>query len=243
MEVNKEKICFFFLQFFFVKGENASQAAEIANAVYGANTVTANYVQLWFRRFRSGIFYVKDATRTGRSIVENVNKITEIIEVDRLVSSRSIAQGLKIDHKPVLSHLRKIEFKKKLHVWVTHQLTPKNMMDGISICEALAKWNEINPFLKRMLTEDEKWVTYYNIERKRSWLKCGEAAQMVAKPGLTTRKVHVQTINSDLYCQQLDRLKPVVDQKWSELANRRGVVFHQDNARPHRLGSFNESTI
>ncbi|GFV17920.1 hypothetical protein TNCV_4032291 [Trichonephila clavipes] len=62
------------------------------------------------------------------------------------------------------------------------------MMDGISICEALAKWNEINPFLKRMLTEDEKWVTYYNIERKRSWLKCGEAAQMVAKPGLTTRE-------------------------------------------------------
>ncbi|GFT25386.1 coiled-coil domain-containing protein CG32809 [Trichonephila clavipes] len=54
-EVNKENIRFF-LQFFFDKGENASQGAEIANGNYGADTVTANYVQFWFCRFRSGIF-------------------------------------------------------------------------------------------------------------------------------------------------------------------------------------------
>ncbi|GFU79961.1 histone-lysine N-methyltransferase SETMAR [Trichonephila clavipes] len=121
--------------------ENASQVAGIANGVYGADTVTANYVQFWFRRFRSGIFDVKDEPRTGGPVVENVDKSPEIIEVDRHVSSRSIAQELKIDHKAVLSHLRKVVFKKKLHVWVPHQLTPKNMMDRISICEALAKRN------------------------------------------------------------------------------------------------------
>ncbi|GFU53829.1 HTH_48 domain-containing protein [Trichonephila clavipes] len=43
----------------------------------------ANYVQFWFRRFRSGFFDGKDAPRTGRPVVENVDKITEIIEVDR----------------------------------------------------------------------------------------------------------------------------------------------------------------
>ncbi|GFW49222.1 DDE_3 domain-containing protein [Trichonephila clavipes] len=84
MEVNKEKIRFF-LQFFFDKGKNASQVAEIVNCVYGADTVTANYVQFWFRRFRSGIFDFKDAPRTGRPVIENVDKITEIIEVDRHV--------------------------------------------------------------------------------------------------------------------------------------------------------------
>ncbi|GFV88626.1 hypothetical protein TNCV_1244361 [Trichonephila clavipes] len=44
-------------------GENASQAAEIVNGVYGTDTVTANYVQLWFPRFRSGIFDVKASPR------------------------------------------------------------------------------------------------------------------------------------------------------------------------------------
>ncbi|XP_012524787.1 histone-lysine N-methyltransferase SETMAR-like [Monomorium pharaonis] len=83
---------------------------------------------------------------------------------------------LKIDHKTVSNHLHKAGFKKTLDVWVSHELTQKNMMDRISICEALVKRNEIEPFLKRMLA---------------------------------------------------------IDQKRLELANRRGVVFHHDNARPH----------
>ncbi|GFV51752.1 histone-lysine N-methyltransferase SETMAR [Trichonephila clavipes] len=110
MEVNKKKIRFF-LQFFFDKGENASQVSEIANRFYGVDTVTDNYVQFWFRQFRSGIFDVKDAPRTGRPVVENVDKITEIIEIDRYVSNRSIAQEPKIDHKRVFSHLLKVGFK------------------------------------------------------------------------------------------------------------------------------------
>ncbi|GFV03200.1 histone-lysine N-methyltransferase SETMAR [Trichonephila clavipes] len=124
MEVNKEKIRYI-LQFFFDKGENASQMAEIVSGVYGVDTAIANYVQFWFRRFCSGIFYVKVAPRPA---------------------------------------------------------------------------------------------------------------------------------NSDIFCEQLDRLKLVTDQKRPELANRRGVVFHQDNVTPHTssdspetlgawLESFNVSTI
>ncbi|GFY18901.1 putative DD34D transposase [Trichonephila clavipes] len=126
---------------------------------------------------------------TGRHVLENVDKITEIIEVGRHVISRSIAQEPKIDHKTVLDHLRTVGFKKKLDVWVSHQPTPKNMMDQISICKDLAKRNEIDSFLNWMVTGDEECVTCDNIVLKRSWSKRGEAAQMVAKPELTSRKV------------------------------------------------------
>ncbi|GFU15572.1 histone-lysine N-methyltransferase SETMAR [Trichonephila clavipes] len=126
-----------------------------------------------------------------------------------------------MDHKTVLRHLSKVEFKKKLDVWVPHQLTPKNMMDRISICEALAKQNEINPFLKRMVTGDEKCGSHTTIlcENDR-----GQSAELLP---------YGQTLNSDIYCQQLDCLKLAIDQNWPEWVNRRGVVFHQDNARPH----------
>ncbi|GFY08396.1 histone-lysine N-methyltransferase SETMAR [Trichonephila clavipes] len=40
------------------------------------------------------------------------------------------------------------------------------------------------------------------------------------------------TINSEVYCHQLDKLNEALQQKRSELINRKGVVFHQDNARP-----------
>lgn len=52
MKANKEKIQFFF----FDKGESAIQVTEIAIGVYCSDTVTANYVQIWFRWFRSDIF-------------------------------------------------------------------------------------------------------------------------------------------------------------------------------------------
>ncbi|GFX34181.1 mariner transposase, partial [Trichonephila clavipes] len=82
--------------------------------------------------------------------------------------------------------------------------------------KALAKRNEIDRFLKRMVTADEKWAPYDNIVRKRSGSKRGEAAQMVTKPGLTAGMVllciwgdwkeityyellpYGQTLNSDL---------------------------------------------
>ncbi|QQP37601.1 Histone-lysine N-methyltransferase SETMAR, partial [Caligus rogercresseyi] len=68
MDISKEKICHI-LQYFFDKGKNASQTAE---------NVNTSHVQFWFRRFRSGNFDVKDAPRSGRPIVENINKIMEI---------------------------------------------------------------------------------------------------------------------------------------------------------------------
>ncbi|GFY26832.1 histone-lysine N-methyltransferase SETMAR-like [Trichonephila clavipes] len=40
-----------------------------------------------------------------------------------------------------------------------------------------------------------------------------------------------QTLNPDLYCQQLNHLKLAIDQKWLELTKKRGVVFHQDSVR------------
>ena len=48
---------------------------------------------------------VEIKTRSGRPIVENVDKIIEIIESDRNASTYSIAQKLKISQKTVWNHL------------------------------------------------------------------------------------------------------------------------------------------
>ena len=114
-------------------------------------------------------------------------------------------------------------------------MTQKNIF-RMEACESLLNRNKIDPFLKRMVTGDEKWVTYDNVKRKRSWSKSSEAAQMVAKPRLTARKVFLcvwWTLNSNPHCQQLDRLNAALMQKRSSLINRGRIVFHQDNSRPH----------
>ena len=64
------------------------------------------------RIFCFGIFDVQDSSSTGRPVVENVCKIMEIIKVNRHVSSRSIAQELKMDQKTALNHIHKALLKK-----------------------------------------------------------------------------------------------------------------------------------
>ncbi|GFV72010.1 uncharacterized protein TNCV_2459431 [Trichonephila clavipes] len=47
--------------------------------------------------------------------------------------------------------------------------------------ESLLKRHENDPFLKRIITGDEKWVVYNNVKRKRSWSKKDEPAQTISK--------------------------------------------------------------
>ena len=42
-----------------------------------------------------------------------------------------------------------------------------------------------------------------------------------------------QTINSNKDCSQLDQQRAALDEKHSELVNKKHIIFHQDNARPH----------
>lgn len=241
----------YILQFYYDKGKNAAQAHKKICAIYGDSALSDSTARKWFRRFREGNFDVKDALRTGRPITEKVDLILEKIKEDRHISTRDIAAELNIDHVTVWNHLHNAGYTKKLDVWVPHQLTEKNLMDRVTICDALLKRNKFDPFLKRLITGDEKWVRYENIVRHKSWSKPGEPPQEQSKAELTQNKVmlcvwwdykgivhhevlpHGLTLNSELYCKQLERLKEAIEKKRPKLNNRDGVVFHHDNARPH----------
>ena len=97
---------------------------------------------------------------------------------------------------------------------------------------------------------DEKWILYNNVERKRLWGKRNEPPPSTPKAGLHPKKVMCiwwgwkgvlyyelllenQTINSNKYCSQLDQLKAALHEKRLELVNRKHIIFHQDNTRPH----------
>jgi len=53
-------------------------------------------------------------------------------------------------------HFVKLGYINRFDVWVPHDLTEKNLMDRISICNLLYKCNEETSFLKQVVTGDEK---------------------------------------------------------------------------------------
>ena len=125
------------------------------------------------------------------------------------------------------------------------------LIKRIPICDSLLKRYKTDPFLKRIITGDEKWVIYDNVVQKRLWSKRDEPAQSTSKPDIHQKKVMLsvwwdfkgilyfelltrnQTINSNVYCRQIMKLDKEIKEKRPELATRKGVIFHQDNARSH----------
>ncbi|KAG5309403.1 SETMR methyltransferase, partial [Acromyrmex insinuator] len=146
-----------YVMLFYKKGKNAAQTCRQICEVYGADAVSERRTQEWFVRFRSGNFNVKDRPRSGRPVTEKVDEILQ------LVKQLSGANALRINHMTVWNHLKKTGYAKKFDVWVSHELTQRNLIDRISISETLLKRNEIDPFLKQIITGDEKWVKYKNI--------------------------------------------------------------------------------
>ena len=111
--------------------------------------------------------------------------IKAIIDSDRHSTTREIAEKLHVSHTCTENHLKQLGYVQKLDTWVPHELKEKQRINN---CDLLKKHNENDPFLKRLITGDEKWVVYDNIKRKRSWSKPREPAQTTSKAGIHQKK-------------------------------------------------------
>ena len=103
---------------------------------------------------------MKDERRSGRPITEKSDEIMVKVERDKHESTVEMP-GNKASTKNSFKSLTQSWIQKEAR-WIPHELSIRNMMDRINICDTLLKRNEIEPFLKRMITDDEKWITYDN---------------------------------------------------------------------------------
>ncbi|CAK9802842.1 Histone-lysine N-methyltransferase SETMAR [Anthophora quadrimaculata] len=206
------------LLFYFHKGKKAAEAHKEICEVYGVDCLTERTCQNWFKKFRSGDFSLKDDQRSGRPSEVDDDKMKAIIESNCHITVREIAKQLNVSHTTIETHIRRLGLVKKLDIWVPHEL------------------KEIH------LTQRINAIVYVNHD---------EPAQTIPKAELHQKKIMLsiwwdykgvvyfellpnnQTINSDVYCQELMKLEETIKEKRPELANRKGIVFHHDNARPH----------
>ncbi|XP_068974748.1 histone-lysine N-methyltransferase SETMAR-like [Bombus flavifrons] len=130
------------LLYHFRKGKNALQAHKKLYAVYENEASKERQCQNWFAEFRSSDFSLKNAQRFGRPVEVDETNIKAIIDSDRHSTTREIAEKLN-------------------EIYLTQR---------ISISDSLLKRKEIDPFLKRLITGDQKWMVYNEVNGKRSWL-------------------------------------------------------------------------
>lgn len=237
--------------FYFRKGRNATQTKKKICDVYGENAVSERVCQKWFQKFRDGDTTCEDGARSGRPLVTESERIEDLIKENPYYTTRDIAAIVNVSQKTISNHLLKMGYVSRYDIWLPHHLNEKNLIDRLSICSSLLNRNQESPFLKRIITGDEKWILYNNVRRKRSWGKRDEQPSTTAVKSFHPKKVMLciwwdwkgiiyyellkerETIDSIKYCAQLDKLKAAIEEKRPRLSNKLGVVIQQDNARPH----------
>ena len=140
---------------------------------------------------------------------------------------------------------------KKKDVWIPHDNTDAQRNRRLEICTLLMQRHQNCPFLNRIITCDEKWVLYDNRKRSSQWLDKNESPKQFPKPPLHPKKVMLsvwwstagvihyrffnngETVDSNVYCQELEEVHQKLALQHPALINRKGPIILHDNARPH----------
>jgi len=99
------------LLFYFRKGKNAVQARKKLCDVYGEDVMTERQCQNWFAKFRSGNFDVEDAPRSGRPPKADENTIKALVDANRRITTRELAERLNLSNSTVHDHLKRLGLK------------------------------------------------------------------------------------------------------------------------------------
>lgn len=90
--------------------------------------------------------------RDGVQIIENIDKVLKIVDYDHYARTSLIALELNIAQKPAWKHWKKAAYTRKEGV----NQKKTSWQNLIAICESLLNRKKIDPFMKQMVTGDEK---------------------------------------------------------------------------------------
>ena len=235
----------------FKQGSKVKEATEKIRAVFGENCLSERTCRNWFSSFESGDFSISDKPRSGRPLAINDGDLMKVIEEDSSQSLVALAETFQVAPETIRLHLHRLGRRWKLSVWVPHELSEHNMQTRLRIAKGLLSRHRNCRFFDQVVTCDEKWLLYDNRKRSHHWLSSRDEPIMVAKPELHQKKVLLciwwstngiihyellpsgKTITKEVYCAQLRRVSASLAKLMPAVVNRKGVIFHQDNARPH----------
>ncbi len=167
------------------------------------------------------------------------------------LTTRMIAMDNQCSYTAIEKILHRAGFNVRQGRWVPYDLTISQKKKRFDMAKQLLERQHKQPFLDRILTCDEKWISLDNRIRSKQWLKPLQAPKLTPMPHRHQKKVMLcvwwctqgvvhwelvengQAVTADLYCSQLQRLQSSLLKSNFRMLLRKAPVFQQDNARPH----------
>lgn len=233
------------------QGTKAKEASRKILKIYPHEGLSVSQCKKWFRKFNDGNRSLEDLPRIGRPSVVDVDKLKRLIDENPKQSTEDLATILDCHQETIRIHLHEIGKSYRAGRWEPYALSDKQKSLRVTICNANLLRHDRDPFWKRIVASDEKWVQYTNPDHGKQWLSAGQHPIATSKPGLFPKKVllsvwwdclgviywellkYGETIDSEHYCKQLDSLHCAIKTIRPSLVSRKGVILQHDNARPH----------
>lgn len=241
------------LLFFFNSKKSAAESHRLISDTYGDHTLSISTCEYWFRHFKSGNFDVEDKERPGQPKKFEDAELQALLDENACRTQKELAMELNVDRRTISVRLHAMGKIRKLGKWVPHQLSEKQLKERIDACKKHLAEHKKHSFLSRIVTGDEKWVYYDNPKRKASYVDPGQPSTSVPKRDIHCQKLMLciwwdqkgvvyyellkpnETVTADRYRCQLDELAKALNEKRPLVARKHHkVLFHDDNARPHR---------
>ena len=237
-------------------------------AAWGDQAPSDRTVLNWFHEYERGKLDVSDAPRPGRPRTavtdEMIGAVRLLIEDDPHMTYQQIECSLEISSPAIYSILHDhLKLRKLCARWVPHQLTHDQKRLRIKFCRESLKRFEGGRFrcVFYIITGDESWFYHYDPETKeqpKMWVpkeghrptkvrrNRSSGKRMVAiffmKSGLI-ESIPLESgasVNADWYVNNcLSQVFDVVSRR-RDKTGLRGLILHDDNARPHRAWTTNE---
>ena len=128
-----------------------------------------------------------------------------------------------------------------------HDLNDRQKLSRFEVCSSLLLRNQNDSFFDRIVTYDEKWNLNDNRRRSRQWLDTDEPPRQFPKAKTRQNKTMVsiwwsaagvihynflqldQTITTEPYCEEIDKMYRKLGQQQPALVNRRdSILLHND---------------
>lgn len=248
------------IRFLQAKGNKPAEIYRQICDIYGPHAMSDGQVRQWCRLFREGRENIHDEVRCGPPtvitdrLVDEVN--AKIRENRRLTISELSLQFPNVSRSVIYEIVtEKLGYKKLCARWVPKMLTDAHKQKRLASAENFLHRFETqgDELFEHIITGDETWISYTNVESKQQSMQWRHSASPKAKKFKQARSAkkimatvfwdkkgillidfleHGETINADKYCETLRKLRRAIQNKRRGLLSS-GVVLLHDNARPH----------
>ena len=229
-------------------GKKATECHLNICAAFGQDSLSYQQICSWYKRFKDGDESLEDETHGNRPAAFDDQLLLDELDLDPTQTTRQLAAKIGCSNSTIDNHLEKLGKFYKSGRWTPHLLRDHDKANRVNLSSILLSKSKTSGFWDSILTSDETWLPYENVQLHGQWADRGQPGVPTPQPPIHGKKVMVcvwwntrgvvhfevldqgDTVKARLYAEQLGRVDRALRKKRIDSS---GIRFLHDNARPH----------